>query len=77
MLVNGVVDLLAEEGDTTLVVDWKSNPLAELSPEELTRASYSTQRIVYALAALRAGAARVEVVHCYPRAPGRARRGGI
>ena len=30
---------------------------------------YSTQRIVYALAALRAGAERVEVVHCYLERP--------
>ncbi len=38
-------------------------------PEELTRADYSTQRIIYALAALRAGAERVEVVHCYLERP--------
>lgn len=69
LLVNGVVDVLADEGASTLIVDWKSNPLDQLEPEALTRQSYATQRIVYALAGLRAGAERVEVVHCYLERP--------
>jgi ATP-dependent exoDNAse (exonuclease V) beta subunit len=69
LLINGVVDVLADEGARTLVVDWKSDALGEREPEELTRADYSTQRIIYALAALRAGAERVEVVHCYLERP--------
>ena len=59
----------ADEGARTLVVDWKSDALGELDPEELTRDHYATQRIIYALAALRAGAERVEVVHCYLERP--------
>ena len=69
LLINGVVDVLADEGARTLVVDWKSDALGELGPEELTRDHYATQRIIYALAALRAGAERVEVVHCYLERP--------
>ena len=69
LLINGVVDVLADEGARTLVVDWKSDALGELGPEELTRDHYATQRIIYALATLRAGAERVEVVHCYLERP--------
>ena len=69
LLVNGVVDVHVDEGARTLVVDWKSDALREREPEELTREEYSTQRIIYALAALRAGAERVEVVHCYLERP--------
>jgi len=69
LLVNGVVDVLAHEGARTLVVDWKSDALGEREPEEVTGEDYSTQRIIYALAALRAGAERVEVVHCYLERP--------
>jgi ATP-dependent helicase/nuclease subunit A len=69
LLINGVVDIHADEGAQTLVVDWKSDALGELDPETLTAQSYSTQRLVYALAALKAGAERVEVVHCYLERP--------
>ena len=69
LLINGVVDVLADEPGRTLVVDWKSDALGEVEPEELTRDHYATQRIIYALAALRAGAERVEVVHCYLERP--------
>jgi ATP-dependent helicase/nuclease subunit A len=69
LLFNGVVDVHADEGARTLVVDWKSDALGELDPETLTAQSYSTQRLVYALAALKAGAERVEVVHCYLERP--------
>jgi ATP-dependent exoDNAse (exonuclease V) beta subunit len=69
LLINGVVDVLADEGARTLVVDWKSDVLAERDPEALVRADYSTQRLIYALAALRAGAEVVEVVHCFLERP--------
>ena len=36
LLINGVVDVHADEGARTLVVDWKSDALGELDPEELT-----------------------------------------
>jgi ATP-dependent exoDNAse (exonuclease V) beta subunit len=69
LLINGVVDVLAEEGARTLVVDWKSDPLGDKDPEELVSAGYSTQRLIYALAALRAGAEVVEVAHCFLERP--------
>src|SRR5215207_1306289 len=69
LLVNGVVDVHADEGARTLVVDWKSDALGELDPETLTTESYATQRLVYALAARKAGPERVEVVHCYLERP--------
>jgi len=51
------------------VVDYKSNVLEGRTPAELTEESYSTQRLVYALAGLRAGADRVEVAYCFLERP--------
>ncbi len=69
-LVNGIVDVVATEADgTVLVVDYKTNPLEGTDPERLTEADYAIQRLVYALAALRDGAPRVEVAHCYLERP--------
>jgi ATP-dependent helicase/nuclease subunit A len=70
LLIDGVVDVLAEEGARTLVVDWKSDALDDADPERLVSESYSTQRLIYALAALKAGAEVVEVVHCFLERPG-------
>jgi ATP-dependent helicase/nuclease subunit A len=69
LLINGVVDVLADEGARTLVVDWKSDPLGELDPEESVSSRYATQRLIYALAGLRAGAEVVEVAHCFLERP--------
>jgi len=47
-----------------LIVDYKTDRLAEdESPAELIERSYSTQRMVYALAALRADVPAVEVAY--------------
>jgi ATP-dependent helicase/nuclease subunit A len=51
-------------------VDYKSNRLDGQEPADITEASYSTQRLVYALAALRAGAAEVEVAYVFLERPG-------
>jgi hypothetical protein len=49
-----------------LVVDHKSDQIAPGTDlEALVARDYAIQRAVYALAALRAGAARVEVAHVY------------
>jgi ATP-dependent exoDNAse (exonuclease V) beta subunit len=69
LLINGVVDVLADEGARALIVDWKSDALGEYDSELLVAASYATQRTVYALAALRAGAEVVDVVHCFLERP--------
>lgn len=70
----GVVDLVAEEdGGTTLVIDYKTDrvdPGTDL--DEIVARDYGVQRTIYALAALAAGAARVDVAHLYldrPQAP--------
>jgi ATP-dependent exoDNAse (exonuclease V) beta subunit len=76
-LVVGAIDVLARESnpphpERVLVVDYKSDRLAGATPAQVAEDEYSTQRIVYALAALRAGAGAVEVVHCFieqPEAP--------
>jgi ATP-dependent helicase/nuclease subunit A len=70
LLVHGVVDVLATEADgSVLVVDYKTDRLGDAEPEALTERDYGTQRLVYALAALREGAPRVEVAHCYLERP--------
>jgi ATP-dependent exoDNAse (exonuclease V) beta subunit len=73
-LLTGVVDVLASErGGMRLVVDYKTDALdddADLA--SYVDEHYGVQRRVYALAALRAGAARVEVAYAFlerPREP--------
>ena len=72
-LLNGVVDVLAWEDDNrALVVDYKTDRLEGADPEQVMEGAYRLQRSVYALAALRAGASRVEVAHLFlerPEAP--------
>ena len=71
-LVNGFVDVLARDGDRALVVDYKTDRLEGGCTADLVDAGYATQRAVYALAALRDGAAEVEVAYCFlerPREP--------
>ena len=67
--MNGVVDVHAEEPGGLLVVDYKSNRLEGRTPAEITEAAYTTQRLVYALAGLRSGAARVEVSYVFLERP--------
>jgi ATP-dependent helicase/nuclease subunit A len=69
-LVSGFVDVLAREPDgTVLIVDYKTDRLGEESPAELVARAYTTQRMVYGLAALDAGAPRVEVAYCLLERP--------
>ncbi|MDQ3587590.1 MAG: PD-(D/E)XK nuclease family protein, partial [Actinomycetota bacterium] len=70
VLVNGFVDVYAVEDDRTLIVDYKSDRLgSEDHPAAIAEDHYGTQRVVYALAALREGAVRVEVVHAFLERP--------
>ncbi len=63
-LVRGFVDVLAIEPDgTQLVVDYKTDFISD-DPDDYIARNYETQRLVYALAALRDGAPRVEVAYC-------------
>jgi len=69
-LVTGVVDVLARAPDgTVLVVDYKSDRLGGAEPAEVVERDYATQRIVYALAALRDGAPAVEVAYAFLERP--------
>jgi ATP-dependent exoDNAse (exonuclease V) beta subunit len=69
ILVNGVLDVHALEDDGVLVVDYKSDRLEGADPQAFCDEHYGTQRTVYALAALKAGAERVDVVHAFLELP--------
>lgn len=72
-LVNGVLDVIAQESDgTTLIVDYKSDRLESgEEPELVTRRDYALQRVVYALAAIEQGAREVEIAHWFLERPER------
>ncbi|MEA2213712.1 MAG: hypothetical protein QOF83_3660, partial [Solirubrobacteraceae bacterium] len=70
VLVTGVIDVLVREpGGQTLIVDYKSDRLDGRDPAGVVAAAYGAQRLIYALAALHAGAARVEVAYCFLESP--------
>ena len=72
VLIGGVFDVIAREpGGRTLVVDYKTDRLDGADPQALADRAYGTQRLVYALAALRAGATEVEVIHTFLERPQR------
>jgi ATP-dependent helicase/nuclease subunit A len=72
VLLHGYLDVYARQGERAFVLDYKTNALGEETPEEVVEHSYRLQRLVYALACLRAGASEVEVVYHFlerPEAP--------
>ncbi len=69
VLVTGAFDVLAREPGRMLVVDYKSDRLEGASPDEVASGRYATQRLIYALAVLRAGAPAVEVQHLFLERP--------
>ena len=70
VLVNGVVDVHAEEDDGLLVVDYKSDPVEGLDLEAYCAERYATQRLVYALARCARARERVEVAYVFLERPG-------
>ncbi len=70
-LLNGIVDVLAHErGGAQLVVDYKTDGLApDADLAAYVRDRYGVQLRVYALAALRGGATRVEVAYAFLERP--------
>jgi ATP-dependent helicase/nuclease subunit A len=71
-LVTGTFDVLARQPDgSSLVVDYKTDRLNGQDPTAVVEREYVVQRLIYALAALRAGARRVEVVHLFLEAADR------
>jgi ATP-dependent helicase/nuclease subunit A len=72
VLITGALDVIAAEpGNRTLVVDYKTDRLDGSEPAAVVEREYRTQRLIYALAALRDGAGEVEVAHVFLEAPDR------
>jgi RecB family exonuclease len=69
VLLHGRLDVLQLAGECAVVVDYKTNSLAEGTPEEIVENDYRLQRLVYALACFRAGAQEVEVVYHFLERP--------
>jgi ATP-dependent helicase/nuclease subunit A len=69
VLLHGRLDVLQLTGERGVVVDYKTNSLAEGTPEEIVEHDYRLQRLVYALACFRAGAKEVEVVYHFLERP--------
>jgi len=71
VLLHGRIDVLHRDGSRALVLDYKTNSLAEAEggPEEIVARDYGLQRLVYALACFRAGAEEVEVVYHFLERP--------
>jgi ATP-dependent helicase/nuclease subunit A len=71
VLIHGRLDVYwsGSEGARALVLDYKTNSLAEGTPEEIVQSDYRLQQLVYALACYRAGAEDVEVVYHFLERP--------
>jgi RecB family exonuclease len=71
VLLHGRIDVLQRDpgGRTAIVLDYKTNSLAEGEPDEIVEHDYRLQRLVYALACFRAGAEEVEVVYHFLERP--------
>jgi ATP-dependent exoDNAse (exonuclease V) beta subunit len=69
VLLHGRLDVYWSDGGRALVLDYKTNSLAEGTPEEIVHADYRLQQLVYALACFRAGADEVEVVYHFLERP--------
>ena len=71
VVLHGRLDVLHRDDRTrsVLVLDYKTNVLDDLGPEEVIEESYSLQRLVYAIACFRAGAEEVEVVYHFLERP--------
>ena len=69
VLLHGRLDVLWTDGARALVLDYKTNTLAEGTPEEIVEADYRLQQLVYALACFRTGVEEVEVVYHFLERP--------
>jgi ATP-dependent exoDNAse (exonuclease V) beta subunit len=69
VLLRGRLDVYHEAEGRGLVVDYKTNILDDATPAEVVEREYRLQRLVYGLAALRAGAQEVEVVYQFLERP--------
>jgi ATP-dependent exoDNAse (exonuclease V) beta subunit len=69
VLLHGRFDVHWSDGTRALVLDYKTNSLAEGAPEDIVQADYRLQQLVYALACFRTGAAEIEVVYHFLERP--------
>jgi hypothetical protein len=69
VLLHGRLDVLWSDGEKSLVVDYKSNVLDGAEPADVVEEEYELQRLVYALACLRAGAEEVEIAYQFLERP--------
>ena len=69
VLIRGRLDVLWQEGERALIVDYKSNALEGREPAEIVEAEYGLQRLVYALVCLRAGSTEVEIAYQFLERP--------
>jgi ATP-dependent exoDNAse (exonuclease V) beta subunit len=69
VLLHGRIDVLHRDGVRAIVLDYKTNSLAEGTPEEIVAHDYGLQKLVYALACFRAGVEEVEVVYHFLERP--------
>jgi ATP-dependent exoDNAse (exonuclease V) beta subunit len=69
VLLHGRLDVLHRTDGRAFVLDYKTNALEGASPDEVADRDYRVQRLVYALACLRDGADRVEVVYQFLERP--------
>jgi ATP-dependent helicase/nuclease subunit A len=65
VLLHGRFDAFQREGGRAVVVDYKTNRIEDAAPAEIVEREYTLQRLVYALAALRAGVEEVDVVYAF------------
>ena len=69
-LITGMLDVIAGESESRmLVVDYKTDRLEGADTAAVVAREYAAQQLIYALAALRAGAAEVEVAHVFLEVP--------
>ncbi len=69
VVLHGRLDVHWSGGGRALVLDYKTNSLAEGTPDEIVRADYRLQQLVYALACFRTGVDEVEVVYHFLERP--------
>jgi ATP-dependent helicase/nuclease subunit A len=69
VLLHGRLDVFHEADGRALVVDYKTNVLEDATPAEVVEREYGLQRLVYALACLKAGASEVEVTYQFLERP--------
>ena len=69
VLIRGRLDVLWQEGERALIVDYKSNALEGREPHDIVEAEYRLQRLVYALVCLRAGSSEVEIAYQFLERP--------